>query len=295
MSTNKANILIVDDYAPNLIALKVVLNSPRYNLVEAASGPEAIKLCNEMEFALIVLDIQMPGMDGFETAKKVKSETLNKDVPIMFVTAVHQADPFVKKGFEVGAIDYFGKPFEPDILKAKVSIYTDLYLKTKRLEETEQLLKTHDQIKILLDAIPVGVIVADIDGRIYQTNEEAQRIWCGVHLCTLDQYDLFKGWWSETGAPLSAKDWGLARALTKSEISKDEMIDIEAQDGQKKTVLHSAYPIHAKNGQVLGAVAIIQDVTVRREVADDIHRKVAELMRDAQLLREDTVHRANPI
>lgn len=127
----KASILLVDDTPGNIVALRAVLNSPHYELVEAQSGLEAVKWCDEREFALIVLDVQMPGMDGFETARRIKEKGKNQDVPIIFITAIYQTDPFVKKGYEVGAIDYFGKPFEPEILKAKVGIYTELYLKSE--------------------------------------------------------------------------------------------------------------------------------------------------------------------
>jgi response regulator RpfG family c-di-GMP phosphodiesterase len=147
-----ANVLIVDDYEPNIMALKATLQGPQYKLFEATSGEDALKLCNELEFALIILDIQMPGMDGFETARLIKGCKLNGEAPIIFVTAFYQADPFVQKGYAAGAIDYFGKPFDPSILKTKVNIYTELYLKTKRLRETAQSLRAHDQIKTLLDA-----------------------------------------------------------------------------------------------------------------------------------------------
>jgi CheY-like chemotaxis protein len=260
-SGQKAKILIVDDYAPNILALKVTLEGPlNYDLYEASSGVEAIKLCKQHEFALIILDIQMPDLDGFETAKAIKNCQVNKDTPIIFVTAFYQADPFVQKGYEAGAIDYFGKPFEPNILKAKVGIYTELYLKTKRLQETASLLRSHDQIKTLLDNIPVGIVVADVDGFIFENNEEAKEIWGGIKRCRIEDLDQYKGWHSESGQRLRAEDWALTRALKSGEISNDELVHIECFDGTRKTIWNSAYPIKGKDGETVAAVAVFQDV-----------------------------------
>jgi CheY-like chemotaxis protein len=256
-----ANILIVDDYAPNILALKVTLEGPQnYKLFEAASGMEAINLCKKHEFALIILDIQMPDLDGFETARAIKNCAINKETPIIFVTAFYQADPFVQKGYEAGAIDYFGKPFEPSILKAKVGIYTELYLKTKRIQETASLLRSHDQIKTLLDNIPVGIVVADVHGYIFENNDEAHQIWGGIKRCRVEELDQYKGWHGESGQRLRAEDWALTRALKSGEISKEELVKIECFDGTRKTIWNSAYPIKGKDGETVAAVAVFQDV-----------------------------------
>lgn len=276
----RPKILLVDDNQANLITLRAVLDSPNYEVVEASSGLAAVTLCEEDEFALIVLDVHMPGIDGFETAKQIKAGGNNKDVPIIFVTATYHQDPAVKRGFEVGAIDYFGKPFDPDILKAKVGIYTELYLKTKRLEETEQLLKTHAQIKTLLEAMPVGVVIADIKGRVYESNGEAKRIWGGTPSVELNEYEQYKGWWPDSGKPVASHEWTMARALRDGQCIKEELIHIEAFDGTRKTILNSAYPIRSKEGAILGAVAIIQDITVRQKIAVDLEAGARQLLRD---------------
>lgn len=258
-SRSTAKVLIVDDYEPNILALKVTLDGPQYELYEATSGEQALQLCTQHDFALIILDIQMPGMDGFEAARLIKACERNKETPIIFVTAFYQADPFVQKGYAAGAIDYFGKPFDPGILKTKVGIYTELYLKTKRLQETAETLRSHDQIKTLLDAIPVGILVADNNGRIFENNSEAKQIWGDIKQCHIDELDQYKGWWPDTGRPLLSEDWPLARALKNGEVIKDEIINIECFDGHRKTVKNSACPIKGKDGRVMGAVAVFQD------------------------------------
>src|SRR5882762_3240098 len=129
------NILVVDDRPQNLIVMHALLDdvSPGYQIVTAASGPEAIERVKETEFALILLDVQMPGMDGYETAKHIKELELGKNVPIMLVTAIFKENPHVLKGYSVGAIDYICKPFDPEVFKAKVNVYTNLYIKSRQL------------------------------------------------------------------------------------------------------------------------------------------------------------------
>lgn len=249
----KVKILLADDVPANLLALRAVLDQPNYEFYEASSGAEALELCRANEFALIVLDIQMPEMDGYNTALRIREETQNKDVPVIFVTATYRDDPHVRRGFEVGAIDYFGKPFDPEILRAKVGIYTDLYLKTKRLEETEELLRSHDQIQMLLEALPVGVLISDADGEIYQYNEEAARIW-GVK-GEVHRFDELLG-----------PDSNLGKVLEGEEAIKNTILNIEAMDGTKRRIRNSAFPLKSKNGQLLGAVSICQELKQREGV-----------------------------
>jgi CheY-like chemotaxis protein len=126
------NILVVDDRADNLLVLEAILTDSReYNVVTAASGFEAIELVKVRDFAAILLDIQMPVMDGYETSTRIKALERGKDIPIIMVTAIFKEDPHILQGYAAGAIDYVGKPFNPDILKAKVGVYANLYLKSR--------------------------------------------------------------------------------------------------------------------------------------------------------------------
>ena len=113
----KANILVVDDKPANLLAMEAVLGS-EHNLVLAGSGEEALALLRaRRDIDLILLDVQMPGLDGFETALQVRAVEHCREVPIIFVTAVYTEDPFIRRGYEVGGIDYFSKPFDPEVLR----------------------------------------------------------------------------------------------------------------------------------------------------------------------------------
>ena len=135
------NILLVDDEARNLDALESFLQSPDYNLVRALSGQAALMLLLEGEFAAIVLDIQMPGMTGIELANLIKQRKRTQHIPIIFLTAYFQEDKDVLEGYGLGAVDYLTKPINPQILKSKISVFVDLFCKTRALAATNAALE----------------------------------------------------------------------------------------------------------------------------------------------------------
>jgi CheY-like chemotaxis protein len=136
----KAKILLVDDRRENLLALEAILSTLDQELVRAESGAEALKALLGDDYALILLDVQMPGMDGFETASHIKRRERTKDVPIIFLTAIDKEPQHAFRGYAAGAVDYLSKPFDPWVLRAKVSVFVDLYTKTRQLEEQAELL-----------------------------------------------------------------------------------------------------------------------------------------------------------
>lgn len=129
-----AKILIVDDKQENLLALSAILKEEGYLLVEASSGREAIEKTAVHEFAAILLDVQMPEIDGFETAQLIRGISHAQSTPIIFVTAIHRTEAHAHQGYKVGAIDYIFKPIDVGILKAKLSILTELYQKSLEIK-----------------------------------------------------------------------------------------------------------------------------------------------------------------
>lgn len=121
------HILMVDDLQENLVALEAVLSSPNYHLVTARSGEEALKCILKQDFAVILLDVQMPGLNGFETAKLIKARKKSKNIPIIFITAISQDMEHVLSGYSVGAIDYIFKPFNPETLKRKIEQFVNIH------------------------------------------------------------------------------------------------------------------------------------------------------------------------
>ena len=133
-------ILIVDDRPENLLALEAILEPLGQILVRAHSGDEALRLLLSHDFAMILLDVQMPGINGFETARLVKSRERTKYIPIIFLTAISKDEEYIFEGYSVGAVDYMAKPFQPDILRSKVSVFVDLFQKQRQLAAQQQLL-----------------------------------------------------------------------------------------------------------------------------------------------------------
>jgi PAS domain S-box-containing protein len=134
----RVNILVVDDRMEGVLAVQAVLDTVKYNIVTASSGVEALKHLLQDDFAVILLDVQMPLMNGFETAAIIKTREKSKDIPIIFMSAINQDEQYVYQGYEVGAVDYLLKPFDPYILRSKVAIFVDIYLKNKLIKEQAQ-------------------------------------------------------------------------------------------------------------------------------------------------------------
>jgi CheY-like chemotaxis protein len=137
----KAKILLVDDRAENLVALEAILSSLNQTLITARSGDDALKALLTDDFAVILLDVLMPGMDGFETAAHIKRRPRTRDVPIIFLTARNAEPDYAFRSYSAGAVDYIAKPFDPWVLRAKVSVFIDLYTKNRQLSDQATMLR----------------------------------------------------------------------------------------------------------------------------------------------------------
>jgi CheY-like chemotaxis protein len=135
----QAKILLVDDRAENLLALEAILTSLGQELIFARSGEAAVEAVRADEFAVILLDVVMPGMDGFETAAQIKQRGRTPNGPIIFLTAAGAEPELAFRGYAAGAVDYISKPFDPWVLRAKVSVFVDLYLKERQLRAISDL------------------------------------------------------------------------------------------------------------------------------------------------------------
>jgi CheY-like chemotaxis protein len=152
----QARILLVDDRIENLVALEAILSSLNQVLVSVRSGEQAVQALLAEEFAVVLLDIMMPGMDGFETAAQIKRHAKNRDVPIIFLTAAIERPDHTFRGYSAGAVDYLAKPFDPWVLLAKVSVFVDLYLKNSHLRDQAELVSGPpplDQLSGRLEAV----------------------------------------------------------------------------------------------------------------------------------------------
>src|SRR5215210_6372879 len=132
-------ILLVDDREDNLLSIETILEADGYTFVKANSGRQALKiLLTEFDFALILMDVKMPNLNGFETASLIYEREKLKHIPIIFITANNYGDENIFKGYKAGAVDYIYKPINPDLLRAKVGVLIELYKKTRLLHDQEQ-------------------------------------------------------------------------------------------------------------------------------------------------------------
>jgi len=134
------NILLVDDRMENLMALEAILEGEGRNIIKATSGNEALEVLLENDIAVVLLDVQMPDMDGFETAELMRSVERSRNIPILFVSAVNTEEAQVFRGYKAGAVDYILKPLDPVILTAKVNVFLELYRQRRELEEKTRIL-----------------------------------------------------------------------------------------------------------------------------------------------------------
>lgn len=206
------NILMVDDLKENLLALEAVLSAPNIHLVSARSGEEALKRILQYDFAVILLDVQMPGINGFETARLIKERKKSRSIPIIFITAISHDVEHIRQGYEVGAIDYIVKPFNPEALRSKVEQFVNIYKNhTKSLKEIERErslerekinlelnvaklnLHKHEALsKVIQDTLQDTIVTFNEEGYILSVNQMAEKMFgyrsselIGAHIAIL--------------------------------------------------------------------------------------------------------------
>ena len=149
-----AKVLLVDDRYDNVLALEASLQGMPVRPVRALSGEEALKRLLVDDFALILLDVQMPGMDGFETAQHIKRRERTRHVPIIFLTAAYREAQLALRGYAAGAVDYITKPFDPWVLRAKVAVFVELWTKTQQLHaHAEAAAVYHSELQAVADIV----------------------------------------------------------------------------------------------------------------------------------------------
>ena len=190
---DQVEILMVDDRPENLLALEAILEPLGQRLVRAHSGEEALRKLLQHDFAVVLLDVQMPGMNGFETAQLIKSRERTRYIPIVFLTAISKEEEYVFRGYQMGAVDYISKPFQPDILRAKVMVFVDLHLKQKRIAEQEAMLRQGElrmtelrhmremvaqeaRFKEIVSTAMDAIVIFDSEQRISLFNSAAERM-----------------------------------------------------------------------------------------------------------------------
>jgi PAS domain S-box-containing protein len=160
----RPKVLLVDDRADNLVAMQAVLTPLDCAVATAGSGEEALKALLQDDYAVILLDVQMPGMDGFETARLIKARERTRSIPIIFVTAISTEPPNIHRGYAAGAVDYLFKPYDPEVLRAKVGVFLALHEASRALADSERMWHS------MFEDAPIGMARLDTRGRIVDAN-----------------------------------------------------------------------------------------------------------------------------
>jgi PAS domain S-box-containing protein len=283
--SDQVNILLVDDQPNNLIALEAMLADLDVNPVRAESGTEALRRLLDQDFAVILLDVQMPGLDGFETANLIRKREKSRHTPIIFVTALSRNESNVFQGYSVGAVDYLFKPIVPEILRSKVQVFVELFRKTRELtRQTAQLERLSRQNELILNSAADGVIGVDLQGEATAANPAAARM-IGDSVASIRSRPVHqllhpKGSCDPTVCELARALEGEALEMTK----EDEFV---RRDGTPYPVEYSVTMMRA-NDALVGSVLTFRDVSERKAAAmAEEHERLYREARAANQAKDD--------
>ena len=256
MSPNGAvSILLVDDQVENLLALEAVLEPLGLRLVRAESGEDALARLLREDFALILLDVQMPGMDGFQTASFIKRRDKTRHIPIIFLTALSKELHHVFRGYSAGAVDYVVKPFDPMVLRSKVQVFVDLYRKERALRESEARFRT------AFDEAPIGVCLASPEAKLMEVNAALAKM-LGYSELELVGKDVWYILWPED-VPAAKREY--ERILSGADPGYRAEIRHRHHDGYPIWTRVNATVVRDDSGEPVQVIAQVEDITERKE------------------------------
>jgi PAS domain S-box-containing protein len=290
----RISILLVDDHAQNRLAVKAILASNDYRIVEASSGPEALLRLLEEEFALLLLDVVMPEMSGFELARAIRERESTAAVPILFLTGQAIDIELVYKGYRVGAVDYLVKPLVPEMVRAKVEVFAELYRQRKRIELQAALLVDAERRESELRLLELKLAAE----RRYRSLAEAipHIIWTARPDGRVDYFN--RRWLEYTGIPpeeaagswlhaLHAEDLPVCEDRWQEALRSGQMFQIEcrlrkASDGAFHWHLCRVVPERGGGGEIVSWVGTLTDIVDQKRA----QLVIASLHEKETLLRE---------
>ena len=279
MNKKKVNILLVDDQPANLLALEAVLAELEEEVVSVGSGEQALRALLDGTFAVVLLDVQMPTMNGFETAALMRRHPRSQELPIIFLTAADSADFPLEQAYALGAVDYMTKPFNPVALRAKVSVFIDLFRKTAEIarhheERHQAALRARDErIRLILDSTrDYAFIGTDIERNITEWEGGAAEIlgWSAEQALGRPVDMIFSSEDRATGVPQDevARARETGRALDKRWHIR--------RDGARFFADGVTVPLRDEAGKLRGYAKIFRDATAERLAADQLASIEAE-------------------
>ncbi len=305
------NILLVDDRPENLLALDSILGDLGHTLVMDRSGAEALKCLLQQDFAVILLDVQMPGLDGFETAELIRGRERSQHTPIIFLTALDRSDTRVFKGYAVGAVDFLFKPFMPEILRSKVAIFVELFRKTQQIQRHAQELERRVQERTadltranatlqaeinerkraeealqyqldlnsaITDNTAEALFLLDPDGHTTYMNPAAEQMfgWHQAELLGKLLHDHIHHWHPD-GERFPMEECPLGKVFRSGQPLRNHEDTFIHRDGTFVPVYCSSVPVRV-DGSLTGAVVSVNDITERKRAEEERER----LYREAQ-------------
>lgn len=264
--SEKTKILIVDDKIENLIALERLMVDFNVEPIRALSGNQALQLTLYHNFALALVDVQMPDMDGFETVTLMRSNEATRHLPVIFVSAIYREDFHVVKGLESGAVDFITKPINPEILKGKIRVFLDLYEQKNLLEseikERSRIQKSLEQSNFLLNkllqSIPDLVFYKTASGSYLGCNKTFETFFGLTEKQVIGKSD------QEIFPPELAADLGqLENQLKDQLVTVEKELWVSLIDGSKALLDYRVNPLLDKAGQLTGMIGIARDTTER--------------------------------
>ncbi|HEY6560329.1 MAG TPA: ATP-binding protein [Polyangiaceae bacterium] len=267
----RASILIVDDHPANLLAVEAILLPLEHEIISVKSGEEALKQLLTHDFAVILMDVQMPGLDGFQTTRIIKERERSKHIPIIFLTAISREAAHIIKGYAYGAVDYLLKPFDPEVLRSKVQVFVDLYKQAEVIRLQGQLLREREREALerrnerrfeqLTDCLPVSMWAAKPDGSIHYAN----RVWrefCG-NTSDLGAWNLASV--HEEDAETARSDW---QSAVQQTASFETQCRLRRHDAVYRWHIVRAAPELDEQGSVVGWIATALDVHDRKRAEE---------------------------
>ncbi|MCW5201685.1 MAG: response regulator [Candidatus Electrothrix communis] len=281
-------ILIVDDKEQNLFTLRKVLADLDVEFVEATYGNDALKATLHNDFALAILDVQMPDMDGYELAELLRCDPKTENLPIIFLSAVYHDDYHVFKGYDSGAVDFIIKPYEPKILLSKVNFFLQLHQQKLALEKAVELERSKNYLENILFSMSDAIFVINLQGRIDICNQGSQSLvgyeqdeMAGQPLHAFLTEEICTAWVQQLVADEQAEP------LQNQETSLQNAYD------EKIPVLASASPIRDEAGEVHGAVFVLRDLRERKKLEEQVYR--SKRMESIGLMAGGVAHDLNNI
>jgi PAS domain S-box-containing protein len=302
-------ILMVDDEPSKLLSYEVILKDLGEHLVKASSARKALEYLLKFEVAVVLLDVSMPEIDGFELADLMRQHPRFQETPIIFVSAIHQTEVDSLRGYQSGAVDYISVPVVPEVLRAKVRVFTELYRKTRQLQElnrdleirvaerskelrrlNSQLEERVAELESIMQVLPVGVAIAHdpqcemVTGNAALSHTLEMLIGNSSSKSSGVQYEIF-----QDGKPIGTDELPVQTAVrTQSPVRMTEYEIRTNYDKSPSFLLASASPLFDEKGHVRGAVGAFFDVTDRKRLEETLRERaeLLELASEAIMVRD---------